>query len=341
MKNHLGDFADSEFRYTFSQVIPISSSGNSASPGNQLTQLTANRLTETLVSGSQFSRLLWTAIADGENTTNVGGPNTFSRLLQANGEYRLDRQVGLLASVGYERISDPTFFPEPEPDGPIGSIGIKYTPSPRTSLVLNLNHRYNLNFVTGSGSYLISPQSQVRALYTDQVYTTSQALFANNLSFLTTDEFGNFIDSRTEQLFSLSNSSFGIQADAFRQREFFMGFHTVRGRNTFDLGAYWQERNVFQTGENDTAYGGSAGWTRVLTPNANISLSARYADELLDVPQGQSDHLQLIGAGGSFVYHLNDTVDGVFTLNYTRQFSEVPGNSYGEGVMSVGLQKRF
>jgi hypothetical protein len=54
----------------------------------------------------------------------------------------------------------------------------------------------------------------VRAVYTDQVYTTSQALFANNLSFLTKDEFGNFIDSRTEQLFSLSNSSFGVQTDA-------------------------------------------------------------------------------------------------------------------------------
>jgi uncharacterized protein (PEP-CTERM system associated) len=343
MKNHLGDFANSEFRYTFYQAIPISSSGNSASSTNQLTQFTSNRLTETLVSGSQFSRLLWTAIADGENTSEVGGPNTYSRLLQATGEYRLDRQVGLLASVGYERITDPTFFPEPEPAGPIGSIGIKYTPSPRTSLVLNLNHRYNFNFITGSGNYLISPDSEVRAVYTDQVYTTSQALFANNLSFLTTDEFGNFIDSRTEQLFSLSNSSFGIQTDAFRLRNLFMGFHAVRGRNTFDLGANWQERNVFQTGEDDTAFGGSVGWTRVLTPNANMSLSLRYADELLDIPpgQGQSDHLQLIGAGGSFVYHLNDTVDGVLTLNYTRQYSEIPGDSYGEGVMSVGLQKRF
>jgi len=122
-----------------------------------------------------------------------------------------------------------------------------------------------------------------------------------------------------------------------------MGFHAVRGRNTFDLGGYWQERNVFLTGEDDTAFGASAGWTRVLTPNANMSLSLRYADELLDIPpgQGQSDHLQLIGGGGSFVYHLNDTVDGVLTLNYTRQFSEIPANNYGEGVMSVGLQKRF
>jgi len=344
MKNHLGDFADSEFRYSFSQVIPISSSGNNiASSTNQLTQVTSNRLTETLVSGKEFSRLLWTVTADGENTSEVGGPNTYSRLLEATGEYRLDRQVGLLASIGYERITDPTFFPEPEPAGPIGSVGIKYTPSPRTSLVLNLNHRYNLNFVTGSGHYLISPQSDVRAVYTDQVFTTSQALFANNLSFLTTDEFGNFIDSRTEQLFSLSNSSFGIQTDAFRQRNLFTGFHAVRGRNTFDLGAYWQERNVFQTGEDDTAFGGLAGWTRMLSPNANMSLSLRYADELFDFPpgQGQSNHSQLIGGGGSFVYHLNDTVDGVLTLNYTRQFSNIPTNSYGEGVVSVGLQKRF
>jgi uncharacterized protein (PEP-CTERM system associated) len=341
VKNHFGTFADSEFRYTFNQVIPISSSG-ADSGANQLTTATSNRLTGTLVSGAEFSQLLWSVVADGDSTTFAGGnPDTSSRLLQANGEYRLDRQVGLLASVGYEQISDPTFSPSPEPDGPIGSIGIKFTPSPRTSIVLNLNHRYNSDFVTGSGSYLLDPQSQLRAIYTDQVFTSSQALFATNLSFLTTDEFGNFIDSRTEQLFSLANTSFGVQTDAFRQRNLGLGFHTVRGRNTFDVGAYWQDRNVFQTGETDTAFGGAVGWGRALTPVTNVSLGARYADEQFDVPMGQSDHLQLVGVGGSLVYHLNETVDGVLTLNYTRQFSDLPGNSYEETVLSAGLQKRF
>lgn len=345
MKNHFGDFADSEFRYTFGQVL--AGNAGSATTGfpdqtSALSNSLSNRLTETLVSGSRFTRLLWTVVGDVESTTFTGdNPDTSSQLLQANAEYRLDRQVGLLASVGYERISDPTFAPDPEPDGPIGSVGVKYTPGPRTSIVVNLNHRYNDNFVTGSASYLIGKESKLTAAYTDQVYTSSQALYSNNLSFLTTDEFGNFIDSRTQQLFSLANSNFGIESGAFRQRSFGLGAHIVQGRNAFDGSAYWQNRNVFQTGENDTAIGGALSWGRVLNPFANIDLTVRYANENFDIPFGESDNQQIVGVGGSFVYHLNDTVDGVLTLNYSRQFSDEPSNSFEETVLSLGLQKRF
>jgi uncharacterized protein (PEP-CTERM system associated) len=342
MKNHFGNFADSEFRYTFNQVFPGSSSDTSFTGTNQLSNATSNRLTETLVSGSDFTRLLWTVVADGDNTTFDGStPDTSSRLLQASGEYRLDRQVGLLASVGYELISDPTFFPDPEPDGPIGSIGIKYTPGPRTSLILNLNHRYNSNFVTGSGSYLISPDSRIDASYTDQVYTSSQSLFSNNLSFLTTDQFGNFVDSRTAQLFSLGGTNLGFESDAFRLRTFSVGLHAVEGRNTFDAGAFWQDRDVFLTGEDDTAFGGAVSWGRALTPVANLNLTLRYANEQFDIPFQESDHQQLVGLGGSLVYRLNNMLDGVFTLNYTREFANVPTSAFEETVVSFGLQKHF
>ena len=248
VKNHLGSFADSEFRYTFNQVLTGSTSAVSPTQTGQLSNSLTNSLTETLVSGSQFTHLLWTILADVDSTNFTGGnPDTSGQLYQASAEYRLDRQVGLLASVGYERISGPTFSPEPEPTGPIGSVGIKYTPGPRTSIVLNLNHRYNRNFATGTATYLLGTQSRIRANYTDQDYTSSQALFSNNLSFLTTDEFGNFIDSRTQQIFSLASTNFGLQPDAFRQRSFNLDLHLVHGRDVFDAGGYWQDRNVFHS----------------------------------------------------------------------------------------------
>jgi uncharacterized protein (PEP-CTERM system associated) len=163
VKNHFGSFADLEFRYTFNQVLTGSVSGASPTPSGQLSNSLTNSLSESLASGSEFTRLLWAMLADVDSSNfNGGNPDTSSQLYQASGEYRLDRQVGLLASVGYERISDPTFSPEPEPTGPIGSVGIKYTPGPRTSIVLNLNHRYNLNFATGAATYLLSAQSRIR-----------------------------------------------------------------------------------------------------------------------------------------------------------------------------------
>jgi uncharacterized protein (PEP-CTERM system associated) len=345
IKNHFGTFADTELRYTFNQVYSsgtsAGSSGGAVLGSNQLSNSTTNRITLTAVSGTEFTRLLWLVLADGANSTFGGtSPDTFNRLIQASGEYRLNREIGLLGSVGFERISDPTFFPDPEPDGLIGSVGLKYTPSARTSLILNLNHRYDTNFVTGSASYLIGPQTQMRTAYTEQVFTSSQSQFSNNLSFLTTDEFGNFIDSRTEQLFSLSNNTFGVENNAFRQRSFDIGFHAVRGRNTFDAGAFWQDRRVFQTDELDTAFGGALSWSRALTPIVNLNVTVRYANEQFD--NGLlNDSQELIGLGGSLAYQLNDTLDGILAVNFTRQLADVPTNQFTEMVLSMGLQKRF
>src|SRR6266404_5156419 len=341
IKHHFGTFADTELRYTFNQVHSsgVSEGFSSAAVlgSNQLSSSTTNGLTLTAASGSQFRRLLWLVVADGANSSFGGtSPDTSSRLLQASGEYRVNRQIGLLGSVGFERISDPTFFPDPEPDGPIGSVGVKYTPSARSSLILNVNHRYDSNFATGSANYLIGPQTQIRAGYTEQVFTSSQLQFSNNLSFLTTDEFGNFIDSRTEQLFSLSSTTFGVENNAFRQRSFDIGFHAVRGRNTFGAGAFWQDRRVFQTGELDTAFGGALSWSRALTPVANLNLTIRYANELFG-----EDRQQLIGLGGSLVYQLNDTLEGIFAVNVTRQLADIPTDQFTEAVLSIGLQKRF
>ena len=72
-----------------------------------------------------------------------------------------------------------------------------------------------------------------------------------------------------------------------------------------------------------------------------MNLTLRYSNENFDTPFQPQDHEQVVGVGGSLVYHLNDTVDGIFTLNYARQFADIPTNSFQEMVMSVGLQRRF
>ena len=343
VKQHFGNFADGELRYTFNQVF----SGNEGAPSGSgtntnLSNSTTNRVTLTAVSGTEFKRLPWVVVADGSETSFAGDfSDTSTRLLQANGEYRLDREFGLLGSVGFEKISDPTFFPESEPDGLIGSVGLKYTPNAHTSLVLNANHRYNNNFLTGSANVKLGPQTTLHAGYTDQVFTSSQSQFFNNVSFLTTDEFGNFIDSRTEQLFSLSRGAFGVENDAFRDRNFDIGFHAVRGRNTFDADAFYQERNVFSTGEQDTSVGGAIGWRRQLSRVTDLSVTARYANQKFEGGTGGDDNQQIFGVGSSLVYHMNDALDGVLNIYLTRQLADNPDNEFSEAIVSVGLQKHF
>ena len=61
----------------------------------------------------------------------------------------------------------------------------------------------------------------------------------------------------------------------------------------------------------------------------------------LRFPSSHKTTSRLSASVGLLVYHLNDTVDGILTLNYARQFADIPTNSFQEMVMSVGLQKRF
>jgi len=226
-----------------------------------------------------------------------------------------------------------------EPDGPIGSVGLHWTPGPRTSVILNFNHRYDDNFVTGNASYQIGPKTNVAASYTERI-ETSQTLFANDLNFLITDEFGNFIDARTAQLFALGGSAFGLTDQAFKLKRFETNLHAVRGRNTFDVIGYYETRDVESTDEFDTAGGGELNWGRALSRLTNLNLTFRFRDADFDVP-GAPESQQIVGAGTSLIYHMNETLDGVVSLEYTRQFSNVPDDEFSEAVISFGLAKRF
>jgi uncharacterized protein (PEP-CTERM system associated) len=322
--NHFGTFADSEIRYTFNQVY-----------SSDLSDTTAHRVEATLISGRQFPRLLWTLSTNGQEIDS--SRNISTRFAAASAEYRLSRYIGLLASVGYERIDDPTL--DDKPDGPIGSAGFRLTPGPRTSVTLTYNHRFNSDFFSGNASYLLAPEASITASYTEQL-ETSQTLFADNLNFLTRDEFGNFVDSRTAQLFTLGDGNFGLEDNAFRLRMFNFGFHAVRGRNVFDAIAYHERRDVDATGEHDKAIGGALSWSHTLTPLMEMSLTTRYRFETFDVDDDTTDQ-QLVGAAASLVYHLNETLDGVLGLTFTRQFADEKDDEFIESVVSIGLTKRF
>ena len=87
---------------------------------------------------------------------------------------------------------------------------MRVSPGPRSVLEVLYNHRFDSDFVTGNASYLIDTDSRIDASYTEQI-ETSQSSFLENLGFLRRDEFGNFIDARTERLFRLGDDNFGVE----------------------------------------------------------------------------------------------------------------------------------
>jgi uncharacterized protein (PEP-CTERM system associated) len=324
LHNHFGSFADSNLTYTFGQVF-----------ANGISDTTIQRLDGFLASGSRFPRLIWALT---ENAAYSSGSRNVSDIFgAASAEYHINRAVSLVGSAGYERISDSTL--DDEPDGPIGTAGVRLTPGPRSSLELLYNHRFDSDFVTGNLGYLIDTQSRIDASYTERV-ETSQLAFVNNLDFLRRDETGAFIDSRTERLFHLDDSSFGLEDNAFRLRTFNLSLHLVRGRNTWDAVAYHERRNIDALDERDTAFGGSLNWAHQVSEVTSFNVTARYRHETFD-SSFDREHVQLVGAGAALVNNLDETLDAVFAVNFTKQFADKSDDEFVETVVSLGLIKRF
>jgi uncharacterized protein (PEP-CTERM system associated) len=289
----------------------------------------------TRLSGSRFSRMIWTLDANAKESQ--GSRDVSTIFAAASAEYPLNRFLSLFGSIGYEQISDSTL--DDGPDGPIGSAGVRLAPGPRTSVELLYNHRFDSDFVTGNAGYLIGPQSRIVASYSERI-GTSQSLFADNLSFLARDEFGNFIDSRTAELFSLGDTNFGLQDNAFRLRTFSLSLHVVRGRTTWDAVAFHERRDINALNEQDTAIGGGVNWSHRIAPITTFNMTARYRRESFETPAGTDDQ-HLVGGGASLVQNLNESLDGVLAVSFTRQFAEEPSDEFIEAIASVGLVKRF
>jgi uncharacterized protein (PEP-CTERM system associated) len=324
LNNHFGTFADSGLRYAFSQIY-----------SDDLPDTTIHTVEGSLISGSRFTRLLWALNADAQEAS--GSRDISSVFVAASAEYPLNRTLNLFASGGYEEISDPSL--DDDPDGPIGSAGVRLSPGPRSILEVVYNHRFDSDFVTGSASYLIDSNSRIQAGYTERI-ETSQTTFSENLGFLRRDEFGNFIDSRTDRLFRLGDDNFGLEDNAFRLRAFNLALHLVRGRNVWDAVAYHERREIDALDEVDTAYGGSANWRHEMWPGSTFNLTVRYRHETFDTSSEREDQ-DLIGAGASIAQDLNETLDGVLGVNFARQFADDSENEFTEAVVSVGLVKRF
>lgn len=324
INNHLGTFADSGVRYAFAQTF-----------SDELPDTTVHVVEGSLVSGSRFTRLLWAVNADAQKGS--GSRDVSSAHAAVSAEYPINRAFSLFGSAGYEQISDSTL--DDEPDGPIGSAGVRVSPGPRSVLEVLYNHRFDSDFVTGNASYLIDTDSRIDASYTEQI-ETSQSSFVENLGFLRRDEFGNFIDSRTERLFRLGDDNFGVEDNAFRLRAFNLSLHVVRGRNIWDVAAYHERRDIDALNEQDTAYGAGVNWKHRLSPTSTLNVMARYRHEVFD-RDSDSEEQDLVGAGASVVENLNESLDAVLAVNFARQFADDPDDDLHEAVVSVGLVKRF
>ena len=334
LRNHFGDFADSELRYTFGQTYYSE---------NDFSDATTNRVTGQLVSGPQFLRTLWTVYLDaGDVDRSSDSPTTTNsediswRTAELRTQYLVNSSFSGLVNFGYERFEDPTLLEEP--NGLIWAVGFRYTPSARTTVDALYNHRFDEYYPSIFITHEIGPATIVRASYTEGLQTAG-ASFQQNLTFLEVDEFGNYVDRRTAQLFRAGNNNFGITNDSARFKRFNATLSSVRDRNTYGLNAFYDERFTDTSGIEETAVGGAINYGRQISVNTRMGATARYREQDLGTPDGRKDDYYNLGL--NLAYQMSEQLRMVASYNFVRRDSNIDAFDYTENIVGVGLIKTF
>lgn len=342
--NRVGGFAQSELRYRFNQTRQ-GAAGTS----------TTNSISETLDSGDDFTRFRWRTelLASESKASNVsntgnsvndpfgGSPrDTSNRLAVFSPEYAVNRYLIALAAIGYEKIEDPTLADEP--DGVMGNAGVRINPGPRSTFRVLWNHRYNANYWTGDASYLIGPSSRIEVAHTRDL-NTSSSIYSQNLSYLGTDQYGNFIDTRSLATFQLDNQAFGLSNAAFLQKRTSLRYTTELQRDSLWAELYQEKRESQSSLANQTTKGVNLSWTRSLSELLRFNFGLGYTDsEFTRVSTGSgSREDQTVRGGPGLSYSFNETLTGTLNYDFLYRNSNAAGGDLRENIVTVGMRKTF
>jgi len=337
--HHFGTFANTESKITYGKVF--TNTGDQASAVNLNSVGTASdstTLTESFVmsSGRDFTRVLWAFSTEDSKTSYEGTrPSSRSRNARADLTFVLNRHISLLGGIGWERIEDDTL--DEQPSGLIWNAGTRLTPGRRTSFQINYNERFDSNFVSFEGTYIITSRTQLSVSYSESIETPQQRL-QRDLSFIGVDEFGQIIDTRTGLPFDPTSSPFGLQEGTSRVKNYRANLTGSRGRNGFGLSIYQSERETDATDETESTIGGNLSWSRTLTTRTSGSVGLNYYS-IEYQPEDRTD--DNISANVGLTYHLSPDADLSFIVYYTRRDSTDQGFDSTERSATVSLRKVF
>ena len=186
LKFNWGDFATFKTMPSYGQVFFTTPPGTSAAntlPGlSALANTTLRSVTEQISSGTDFDRLNWKLVGLFSETDEQR--NLLSEKSGiADGRYALSYEWSLLATAGYDAISDTVPLTR-NISGPVALGGFGLTLGRDFSFQVEAGERYNNLSFDGNLRYDVTPTSLITASANDYVQTP-QGQLLNNLTGLT------------------------------------------------------------------------------------------------------------------------------------------------------------
>jgi uncharacterized protein (PEP-CTERM system associated) len=273
-------------------------------------------------------------------TGEIGGSSNDNDFLGL--QYNFNYAYSLTAQIGYQRI----FYGATSTTSPFvnagmtWSVGFRIAPNQDSSLSVKYGLQEGIYVPSIVGSYSVGPRTVVSLNYTVSIQNQLESAL-QNLQFLTYDQFGNPIDSRTGLPFNLINSTFSSQNVLFRDKPAQLTIVHQLERSAITLTLLYEERtSVTGAPSSDEALGGTIGYARQLTPLINGDVNISYTNHTstgLVISGG--NHTQLINASASLVCPLSDTASIFFNGTVFKQISNDPALSSTTTQVIVGVRK--
>jgi uncharacterized protein (PEP-CTERM system associated) len=344
LQEHLGDVA------TLDAYYGLNSSNTSVQgtklPGLGITSTDTLGQSPELVIGSaeSFGRLgLKLSFKHTDNSGSGMNTSSTSDVDTLGGLYHLNRVYGVSGSVGYQDINYPANGTTIayESSGLTWTIGITITPNDQSSIALGYGFQqgaYNPSVQVG---YALGQRTKVSASYLvtvqNQLTSTLQ-----NLRFLTYDQFGNPIDSRTGLPFSAVNQTFGSQNVLFRDKPAILSVSHQFMRSSVTLTGQYEDRtSLTGLSSESKTLGVSINYSREFNPLLQGTLNVAYADNTSTGVGAFTGEAKTISLSASLFYRLSDTTTINIIGNYFNSMSNVPTNGSTTQQLTVGLRKSF
>jgi uncharacterized protein (PEP-CTERM system associated) len=327
----LGDFARSETNATYSAAYFTNPSGAFAFPvipGVPGPQNTSTRtVTETLTSGPDFSRLNWTLAGVFNETdrpqglfSEKAGVGTF--------EYAITREIALLATGGYDAISNTTPLTK-DLTGPVAMGGFALTFGEDFSLRVQAGQKYNSASYLGTLRWSIGPTAAITGSATDSV-TTPEGQLLNNLTSLTASRSGAltsradlYADGSASSLSAFSVQPQGSQSftqTIARYQQVNLDFARDFERDHFLIGAFGtrttQLEGFFIGPQVTNSWGGRATLSHDITRELSGTIGGSYTDD-----QQLGGDAKTFMVDGQISYSLSPDTQTYFRVDYLNRNS--------------------
>ncbi|GEM_PF-6660879 len=331
------DYSDTKTGGAF-PAVPASPFAPSPSA---ITDANTNEALISLRAGPQFTNIRWSAAGSASDTGYAGGRTVEQRTASATGEYALTREVALLAVIGEDSYKD-SANGAGDSVHPSWRVGGRFSPGPRTDLLVEGGSRYGGPYWSGRFRYRIGKALTLSASHQETV-TTQQQLLGSDLNELVRDEDGHLVDSLTGDLGAPNAASFNYTSQSFTLKTSRVGLNGGEGRNSYTLSAELDQRALGaivlgQSGtERQQAILATASYARQLTRQSDLTVSfslGRNYDSLADAGYN------IQRASVSYDINLSPTLRA--SAGYQRyELSNAIRTGYAENALLLTLRKSF